>query len=163
MRVDIGTVRFPAARATSTLESGEAPARKPTHAGMQAVTYVAVDAGNPHVVLFCDDVASGRPRHARRRSAPARRIFPPVRTSTSRRCWDAHTLRVRHYERGVGLTQACGTGAVACAAAGIARGLVTSPVAVDVPGGRLTVDWKPGERAFLTGAAQREQVRTFLP
>jgi len=61
---------------------------------------------------------------------------------------------VRHYERGVGLTQACGTGAVAAAAAAVREGLVTAPVEVRVPGGRLAIEWTPGRNAFMTGPAE---------
>jgi diaminopimelate epimerase len=63
------------------------------------------------------------------------------------------TLRVRHYERGVGLTMACGTGAVASAVASIARGDVKSPVLVRVPGGELTVECNGDGHAFMTGPA----------
>jgi diaminopimelate epimerase len=63
-------------------------------------------------------------------------------------------LRVRHWERGVGLTMACGTGAVACAAAAIAQQKTGSPVDVFVPGGRLIVEWSGGT-AYLTGPAVR--------
>ncbi len=67
---------------------------------------------------------------------------------------DRHTLRVRHYERGAGLTMACGTGAVACASAAIARGEARSPVTVHVPGGELTIEWERGGDAFMTGPAE---------
>jgi diaminopimelate epimerase len=50
---------------------------------------------------------------------------------------------------------ACGTGAVACAAAAIERKLVESPVEVLVPGGRLVVEWNGTGQAFLTGPAVR--------
>ncbi len=63
------------------------------------------------------------------------------------------TLRVRHYERGVGLTMACGTGSVASAVAAIERGDVKSPVLVRVPGGELTVEWNGDGSAFMTGPA----------
>jgi diaminopimelate epimerase len=63
------------------------------------------------------------------------------------------TLRVRHYERGVGLTMACGTGSVASAVASIERGDVKSPVLVRVPGGELTIEWIDGASAFMTGPA----------
>jgi diaminopimelate epimerase len=63
------------------------------------------------------------------------------------------TLRVRHYERGVGLTMACGTGSVASAVAAIKRGDVSSPVRVRVPGGELTVEWNGNGNAFMTGPA----------
>ncbi len=64
-------------------------------------------------------------------------------------------LEVRHYERGVGLTQACGTGAVASAAAAIVRNAVASPVEVRVPGGVLDVEWDGVGAAYLTGPAVR--------
>jgi diaminopimelate epimerase len=63
------------------------------------------------------------------------------------------TLRVRHYERGVGLTMACGTGAVASAVASIARGDVKSPVVVRVPGGELTIECNGDGHAYMTGPA----------
>jgi diaminopimelate epimerase len=63
------------------------------------------------------------------------------------------TLLVRHYERGVGLTLACGTGSVASAVAAIERGDVKSPVLVRVPGGELTVEWNGNGNAFMTGPA----------
>ena len=65
-----------------------------------------------------------------------------------------HQLEARHYERGVGPTMACGSGAVASAAAAISRNLVRSPVEVQVPGGQLLVEWEGGD-AFLTGPAVR--------
>lgn len=63
------------------------------------------------------------------------------------------TLRVRHYERGVGLTMACGTGSVASAVAAMDRGDVKSPVLVRVPGGELTIEWNGNGSAFMTGPA----------
>jgi diaminopimelate epimerase len=68
---------------------------------------------------------------------------------------EGDALRVRHWERGVGLTMACGTGAVACAAAALRENLVTSPVDVFVPGGRLVVEWDGRGGAFLIGPAVR--------
>jgi diaminopimelate epimerase len=68
---------------------------------------------------------------------------------------DGRMLHVRHWERGVGLTQACGTGAVACAAVAIERGMAVSPVEVLVPGGRLVVEWDGQGEAYLTGPAVR--------
>lgn len=67
---------------------------------------------------------------------------------------DDHTLRVIHWERGVGRTQACGTGSAACAVAGIEEGLVRSPVDVRVPGGTLRFEWNDGALT-MTGPAAR--------
>ena len=104
-----------------------------------------VSLGNPHAVVFVDvldevDVeALGRPH-------------PEINVHTVQ-VLDRKHLRVRHHERGAGLTYSCGTGAVACAAAALRRGLVDSPVDVNVPGGHLLVEWDGTNEAFLTGPA----------
>lgn len=113
-----------------------------------------VDVGNPHVVVFrrrVDDVDL---------TMLATRFQDLPRFSNGTNVHIAsidgeNALRVRHWERGVGLTMACGTGAVACAAAAIERHLVESPVEVIVPGGRLVVEWDGTGQAFLTGPAVR--------
>jgi diaminopimelate epimerase len=58
------------------------------------------------------------------------------------------------FERGVGETLACGTGACAAAVAGIRRGLLDSPVRIDARGGQLSISWDgPGQPVWLTGPA----------
>ena len=64
-------------------------------------------------------------------------------------------VRLRVFERGVGETQACGTGACAAVAVGRRHGPLAEEVNVDVPGGRLIVRWPgPGEPIWLTGPAE---------
>jgi diaminopimelate epimerase len=110
--------------------------------------------GNPHVVLFRDDVddvdlvrAAGELQRDPR--------FPHGTNVHVASVAGRHSLHVRHWERGVGLTQACGTGAIAAAAAAVARGDVESPVEVVVPGGRLTVELDDAGGACLAGPAVR--------
>jgi diaminopimelate epimerase len=63
-------------------------------------------------------------------------------------------IRLRVFERGVGETQACGTGACAAVAVGRRWGLLDAEVRVDAPGGRMTVRWEgPGKHLWLTGPA----------
>ncbi|HET6894040.1 MAG TPA: diaminopimelate epimerase [Candidatus Baltobacteraceae bacterium] len=103
--------------------------------------------GNPHVVIFAaslDEVDV----EAIGASNPDVNVHAAVVTGE-------HTMRVRHYERGAGLTYSCGTGSVACAAAAIRRGLTKSPVDVRVPGGHVLVEWDGSQEAFLTGPAVR--------
>src|SRR5690606_25736174 len=64
-------------------------------------------------------------------------------------------LQLRVWERGVGLTQACGTGACATAVAAIRAGLVQSPVTISLPGGDLVIRWAEGEPIVMSGAATR--------
>jgi len=118
-----------------------------------------VDLGNPHVVIRVADVdavdlAVVGPRIER----DARY---PHGTNVHFVARDGDGFRVRHWERGAGATQACGTGAVAVAAVLIAAGEAASPVALRVPGGVLEVAWQPGGRATLVGDAVREFERTL--
>jgi len=114
-----------------------------------------VDMGNPHVVLTraaLDDVDLAATA-AHLASSPSFPDGTNVHVSVTQ---DRRTLRVRHFERGVGFTQACGTGAVASAVAAITAGVVESPVTVHVPGGTLVIEWAgPGSRAYMTGPTVR--------
>jgi diaminopimelate epimerase len=113
-----------------------------------------VDLGNPHVVLVrssIDDVDL---------ESTAEEIQKDWRFTNGTNVHLAalqgrSSMRVAHWERGVGLTMACGTGAVACAAVAIASGTATSPIEVFVPGGRLVVEWDGTGNAYLTGPAVR--------
>ena len=112
-----------------------------------------VDVGNPHLVLFVDDLdAIDLPSLGERvQLDPAYAGGVNVHLAVRRH----DGLDVKHWERGVGLTMACGTGAVACAAAAIVEGSATSPVSVRVPGGTLVVGWDRRGPATLTGPAIR--------
>ena len=113
-----------------------------------------VDMGNPHVVLVRDAqepfdlvrVGEFFQRDAVFTNGTNVHVMIPQPSGQ---------LNVRHFERGVGLTMACGTGAVASAAVAIAERLATSPVEVVVPGGTLSVEWDGAGTAYLTGAAVR--------
>jgi diaminopimelate epimerase len=113
-----------------------------------------VDMGNPHVVVSCDDVA-GVDLDALAQRLQRDTHFPAGTNVHLMTVQLDGSLRVRHWERGVGQTQACGTGAVACAAVAISAGLATSPVTVFVPGGRLAVELDGSHDAYLTGPAVR--------
>src|SRR3546814_1332572 len=67
--------------------------------------------------------------------------------------WSSDVCSSDLWERGVGLTRACGTGACATAVAAIRRHMVQRPVEVRLPGGSLTVDWEPGGRIRMSGPA----------
>ena len=69
---------------------------------------------------------------------------------------DPHRIRLRVFERGVGETQACGTGACAAVVHGVRLGLLAAgePVEVSLPGGRLRISWREGGSVMMTGLAQ---------
>ena len=62
-------------------------------------------------------------------------------------------VKLHVWERGAGLTRACGTGACATAVAAIRKGLAKSPVKVTLPGGDLTIEWSQGGSIRMTGPA----------
>lgn len=106
-----------------------------------------VSMGNPHVVIFAKSL-DDMDIEAIGSANPEVNVHVAV-------VLDRKHMRVRHFERGVGMTYSCGTGTVACAAAAMRRGTVDSPVDVNVPGGHLTVEWDGEHESFLTGPAVR--------
>lgn len=98
--------------------------------------------GNPHAVCLVADtdtapVATVGPLVERHVAFPAR-----VNVGFMQVVGPQH-IRLRVFERGVGETLACGTGACAAVVAGVRLGLLSGPVRVDALGGRLTIDWNP--------------------
>lgn len=111
----------------------------------------AVRIGNPHIVFFVDDADAVDLA----RLGPLIEYDPlfPERINVNVASVAGSAIRLRVWERGAGLTQACGTGACATAVAAISRGLVESPVEVRLPGGSLTIAWEKGGTILMTGPA----------
>jgi diaminopimelate epimerase len=111
----------------------------------------AVNVGNPHVVFFVD----------RAEAVELERLGPlierdplfPEGVNVNVASIEEERIRLRVWERGVGLTQACGTGACATAVAAISRGLATSTAEVRLPGGTLLIAWQPGSSILMSGPA----------
>jgi len=121
--------------------------------GAERVEFGAVSLGNPHVVLRVTDMESA-PVERLGRALQADAHFPHSVNVGFMQVLSANQIRLRVYERGVGETLACGTGACAAVAVGRNLGLLASDVAVHVPGGRLGVHWQgPDQGAWLTGPA----------
>lgn len=114
---------------------------------------VCVDVGNPHAVNFV--YPQKEADLTKWGSAIERHRFFPNRTNVEfARVRGRHALDVKVWERGVGTTEACGTGAVASAVAAIVNGSAQSPVKVRFPGGEALVEWQgTGASAYLTGPA----------
>ena len=112
-----------------------------------------VSMGNPHAVCVVEDVATA-PVAAVGAALQQHPLFPAAVNAGFMQILDRSHIRLRVYERGVGETQACGTGACAAVAVGIARGLLDDEVQVELPRGTLTIYWQgAGEPLYMTGAA----------
>jgi diaminopimelate epimerase len=116
-----------------------------------------VSMGNPHAVQVVSDVDRA-PVEAQGPAIEHHRRFPQRVNAGFMQVMDPGSIRLRVWERGVGETLACGSGACAAAVAGIERGLLDSPVDVHVRGGQLRITWQGAGSAdashvFLTGPA----------
>ena len=105
-----------------------------------------VSMGNPHAVQVVPDVASA-PVTTQGPLIEIHPRFPDRVNAGYMQVLDRHRIALRVWERGAGETLACGTGACAAVVAGIARGLLESPVEVETRGGTLTIAWAGGENA----------------
>lgn len=111
-----------------------------------------VNVGNPHVIFFVDDLdAVDTARLGQMIETDP--LFPERVNVNFAQVTGADHVSLIVWERGAGLTQACGTGACATAVAAIRRGLTSSPVTVSLPGGDLVIDWQPGGTIQMTGPA----------
>ena len=112
---------------------------------------MALNVGNPHLVFFVDNLDA----------VPIAELGPkiehdpafPERINVNVAEIEGEEIRLTTWERGAGLTLACGTGACATAVAAIRSKRASSPVTVTMPGGSLTIAWEPGEPIRMRGSA----------
>lgn len=152
VRVDMGAPILRADAIPTTLD-GDPPLDVPIEVGGEKLRLSAVSVGNPHAVIYVDDVAA----------FPVERLGPLIeRHEAFPRKINVHFVQVagrgevtmRTWERGTGITLACGTGACAVAVAGILTGRTDATLLAHLPGGDLTLQWAGGDApVFMTGPA----------
>ncbi|HXG99390.1 MAG TPA: diaminopimelate epimerase [Sphingomicrobium sp.] len=112
---------------------------------------MAINIGNPHLVFFVDAIDEDRLRTLGP-SIENDATFPE-RINVNLARITADGVELRTWERGAGLTRACGTGACATAIAAIAQKKAVSPVRVAMAGGALTISWAPDQPIRMRGSA----------
>lgn len=151
VRVDMGPPQLEPARIPFQAESRQAVYT--VDVGGEEVELTAVSMGNPHAVIIVPELES----------APVARLGPYLETHPRfphranigfMQILDRNHVRLRVYERGVGETLACGTGACAAVVTGRLRGLLDAQVSVSLPGGKLDIEWGgEGQPVMMTGPA----------
>ena len=150
-----------------TVDMGEPlfePAQVPFKAQKAEQTYVlrvndetvmcgVVGLGNPHCVIAVDSVDTA-PVDTLGAAVAAHERFPESVNVGFMQQLSADEIKLRVFERGVGETQACGSGACAAAVAGIQQGLLNERVKVSLPGGDLLIRWQQGQQVKMTGPAE---------
>ncbi len=152
VRVDMGTPILSAAL-IPTLLPGDPPIDAPIEVGEGTLHVTAVSMGNPHIVTYDPDVAS----------FPLETVGPLLEHHTAfPRRVNVHVVEVkspsevtmRTWERGSGITLACGTGACAVCVAGVLTGRTGRTLLAHLPGGDLELHWPgDGSPVFMTGPA----------
>ncbi|MFM8635527.1 MAG: diaminopimelate epimerase [Planctomycetia bacterium] len=112
-----------------------------------------VSMGNPHVVFYCRDV-SAIPLERIGPSIEQHPIFPRRVNVHFVQVIATDRVRMRTWERGSGITMACGTGASAVCVAGVLTGRTGPRIVAEVPGGELTLAWDGDAEVFMTGPAE---------
>lgn len=119
-------------------------------AGGEKLTIDVVNMGNPHAVTIVPDVLTADVAKIGLQVESHVR-FPARVNAGFMQIIDEKHARLRVYERGVGETLACGTGACAAAVSGMRRGLLSSKVEIELAGGKLQIEWKEGDVVWMTG------------
>jgi diaminopimelate epimerase len=152
-RVDMGAPVLTAADIPTTLPGDPVvDAHVVTAAGEADVTCVSM--GNPHAVLWVDDVDDA----AVTTLGPAIEeldAFPRATNVEFAHVVDPSRIRLRVWERGVGETLACGTGACATLVAGVLTGRCSRSAIIELPGGEMRIEWPEGGSVFMTGPAEQ--------
>lgn len=155
--VDMGPARLDAAQIPLAHAVPDTSAVAIDVAGLNAglpACFSAVNMGNPHAVFFVDDVNA----HQLERVGPLLEHHPlfPERANISlvAVAGTDHLIQ-RVWERGAGLTLACGSGACAAAVAAHRAGLTGRKVTVTLPGGDLVIEWREDGHVLMTGGVAR--------
>lgn len=150
-----------------TVEMGQPefnPAAVPFKANKEELTYIlreqdqtilcgVMGIGNPHCVIEVDNIETA-PVDSLGQALSEHERFPEGVNVGFMQVIDRDRVKLRVYERGVGETQACGSGACAAAVIGMRQDKLNDQVTVELPGGQLNIRWQPGQQVRMTGTAE---------
>ncbi|MEW6243023.1 MAG: diaminopimelate epimerase [Bacillota bacterium] len=150
VRVNMGPPRF-AAEDIPVRAEGEV-VDSPLLAGGKTFLVTAVSMGNPHCVVFLDDL-DGLSLEVSGPALERNPMFPKGANVEFVKVMDREFARMIVWERGSGATMACGTGACAVLAAGVRTGRLNPSAIINLPGGDLMVEWAADGNIYMTGPA----------
>ncbi len=121
------------------------------------LNFMALDVGNPHAICFTDKPLSNELFYTIGPALENNLQYFPQKTNVEfAQVLNRHTINVRVWERGVGETSACGSGACAVAVAGILQNLVDdTEITIIFAGGELKINWQNRQNIIMTGGFQK--------
>ena len=147
VRVDMGKPVFDAAKIPVTVDN-------PDDFEVEGFKAAAVSMGNPHCVIFTDGFTKEKALEFGPRIEVSP-IFPEKTNVEFVEIISRKKIKIDVFERGCGITLACGTGACATVALGVKKGLLDEEVTVILPGGELLIEYTEGSHVFMTGEAHK--------
>ncbi|MEL6786046.1 MAG: diaminopimelate epimerase [Cyanobacteria bacterium J06607_15] len=154
--VDMGEPELLAAKVPTTMDGGDGKVvDQPLEVADRIWSVTTVSMGNPHCITFVEDSSA----IALAEIGPIFEHHPvfPQRTNTEFvEVVKPNYVKMRVWERGAGITLACGTGACATVVAGVLNNKCDRQTTVELPGGCLQIDWSAKDnRVYMTGPAQK--------
>lgn len=150
--VDMGEPRLKRAEIPMTGEAEAQAINVPIEVCGDTFTATCVSMGNPHCVIFVDDLEKiDLPRIGR--AIEIHEMFPRKTNVEFAQMIDPQTIRMRVWERGAGITLACGTGSCATLVAAALTGRSKRSAVLQLDGGELLIEWREDNRVYKTGPA----------
>ncbi|MGD1903773.1 MAG: diaminopimelate epimerase [Geitlerinemataceae cyanobacterium] len=155
VRVDMGEPRLTAAEIPTTLAPTDKPAiAMPLTVDGEVYTVTTISMGNPHCITFVENVADF-PLEAIGPKFETHPEFPKKINAEFIEIVRPNYIKMRVWERGAGITLACGTGACASVVAGVLNGRCERHTTVELPGGPLEIEWSAeNNHIYMTGPAE---------
>jgi diaminopimelate epimerase len=155
VKVDMGLPRLLAGEIPTTLaKADEKVINIPLQVAGKSWDVTCVSTGNPHCITFVEDVAA-IPLEIIGSEFEHHSAFPQRINTEFVEVVRRDYVKMRVWERGAGITLACGTGACATLVAGVLTGKCDRTATVELPGGPLLIEWAGDERLYMTGPAQK--------
>ena len=155
VKVDMGIPQYQAIAIPTTLvEAHSKVINQPLLVAGQTWSVTCVSMGNPHCVVFVEDVDS-IPLQSIGPEFEHNPVFPQRINTEFIEVISPNYLKMRVWERGAGITLACGTGACASVVAGVLTQKTASICTVELPGGLLEIEWSPESgKVYMTGPGE---------
>ncbi|QLE54867.1 diaminopimelate epimerase [Nostoc sp. TCL26-01] len=156
VKVDMGLPRLLAGEIPTTLAASDSKViNQPLDVEGKTWDVTCVSMGNPHCITFVEDVAA-IPLETLGTKFEHHPAFPQRTNTEFIEVVSRDYLKMRVWERGAGITLACGTGACAALVAGVLTGKCDRLASVELPGGVLEIEWSEvDQRVYMTGPAER--------
>ena len=140
---------------SATVDMGEPVVYNSTATIPGNYAYTSVSMGNPHCVIFVDEITDEHVHTDGPKIENFREVFPQKTNVEFAKIINPQEIRMRVWERGAGETLACGTGACATLVAAVTNGLSENKATLKLLGGDLVIEWnKKTGRIMMTGPAE---------